>query len=387
MVADTSTLTRYRELSTLGTGGMARVTLAEDTLLGRRVALKRLPSGADPQGVSRLRREALVGASISHPNVVSIYDVVADEDGQVVVVMEYVAGETLRQRLDRRGQLPPEEALPILEGVAAGLDAVHARGVVHRDVKPGNVLLGSDGSVKLADLGIASAPDRTRITTAGSVLGSIGYMAPEQLEGGPATPALDIYALAAVAFEVLSGRRAYPQTNPVAAAQAIAADPPPDLREAWSAAPPAAASVLARGMARDPHARPRSATALTTELRRALEAGPMPAAAAPVSEATTVRAPRRPPPAQRRLSSVAPLLAPLALAAVLLTVVLALLGSPASHPHLHRATVHTPTRSAPPATRPAAASAVSSQAPPPPAPPGHRKHHHGKHDHNGESGD
>ena len=267
-----SRLERYRSIATLGAGGMASVVLAEDTVLGRQVALKRMhPTAADPRGLLRLRREALVGASMSHPNLVSIYDVIDSQDGDAVIVMEYVQGETLRDALSREGRLAPREALRVLGGVAAGMDAIHKRGIVHRDVKPANVLLGIDGSVKLADLGIASVPDHTRITTAGTVLGSFRYMAPEQLKDGPATRAIDIYALAAVAFEALSGRQARREPNPLAVAHAIATQPPPDLREFWPEAPAAAAEILIRGMCRDPTGRPRAGGELVGRLRAALE--------------------------------------------------------------------------------------------------------------------
>ena len=266
----TGNLARYRIISPLGSGGMATVALAQDTLLDRPVALKRMTGTADARGLSRLRREALLGASVSHRNLVSIYDVVTAEDGDLVIVMEYVRGETLRDALTRDGKLAAAEALPILEGIAAGLDTIHRRGIVHRDVKPSNVLLGTDGAVKLADLGIASVPDRTRITTAGSVLGSLSYMAPEQLGDNPSTPAIDVYALAAVTFQVLSGRKARREANPVALAHAISTQSPPDLRDAWPQAPRAAAELLIAGMSRDPRGRPRSAGELIERLRAAL---------------------------------------------------------------------------------------------------------------------
>ena len=263
-------LERYRRISRLGSGGMSTVVLAEDTLLGRRVALKRMHSMEDTRGGSRLRREALIGASVSHPNLVPIYDIVTEDGGEQVIVMEYVEGETLRDAVRREGRLDPQNALRILGGVAAALDAIHAQGIVHRDVKPANILLGKDGSVKLADLGVASSPDRTAITTAGAVVGTFSYMAPEQLGGEQATSTVDVYALAAVAFEALSGRKARTEPNPLALAHAIASGPEPDLLDAWPDAPPGAAKLLQRGMARNPKDRPKSAGELVARLRQAL---------------------------------------------------------------------------------------------------------------------
>src|SRR5579875_3142412 len=269
-------LERYRVISTLGTGGMATVLLAEDLRLGRKVALKRLAGdgamrheeGRESNStlLSRLRREALLGASVSHPNLVSIYDIVSIEDGGLVIAMEYVAGETLRDRMMREGRLPADVALPILEGVAGGLDATHDRGIVHRDLKPANVLLGDDGTVKLADFGIATGVESTRITSQGAVVGTFRYMAPEQLEDAPSSPAMDIYALAVVALEMLSGQRARPESNPIALAHVLATQPPPDIRTLWPQAPAPVAELLMRGMARDPALRPRRAGELVGRL-------------------------------------------------------------------------------------------------------------------------
>jgi serine/threonine protein kinase len=261
---------RYREIRRLGAGGMATVTLAEDTVLGREVALKRVYASDDSRGLLRLKREALVGASLNHPNLVFVYDAQLQEDG-VVIVMEYVEGETLADVISARGAIPPEEALRVLRGVAAALDAIHAQGIVHRDVKPANVLLGSDGTVKLADLGVADVADRTRITSAGAVVGSFSYMAPEQLDGGAPTLAMDVYALAAVAFETLTGERARPESNPLALAHAIATQPPPDLLAAAPDAPAEAAAVLRRGMSADPAMRPGSAGELVRRLESAFD--------------------------------------------------------------------------------------------------------------------
>ena len=239
--------TRYREIRRLGAGGMAKVTLADDTVLGRQVALKRVYASGDPHGILRLKREALVGASLNHPNLVFVYDAHLQEDGDVVIVMEYVEGETLADLISARGALPPDEAMRVLRGVATALDAIHQQGIVHRDVKPANVLLGRDGAVKLADLGVADVADRTHITSSGAVVGSFSYMAAEQLEGAAPSRAMDVYALAAVAFEMLTGQKARPESNPLALAHAISTQPPPDLRAAWPAAPAEAAAVLRAG--------------------------------------------------------------------------------------------------------------------------------------------
>jgi serine/threonine protein kinase len=259
---------RYRRIQRLGAGGMGAVFLAEDTVLGRRVALKRLHLAGDPGNTARFRREAKLGASLSHPNVVSVYDVIAEDD-ELVVVMEYVEGETLRDEL-KRGRLDSARACEVIGAVAAGLDHAHERGVIHRDIKPGNILLGPGGTVKLADLGLATAGDRTRITTSGAVMGTIAYMAPEQLEGERPTKAVDVYALAALAYEALTGRGARPHGNPVALARAIAAEPAPDLRTAWPKAPPAAAEAIKRGLDRDPAKRQGSAGELAMQLGGAL---------------------------------------------------------------------------------------------------------------------
>ena len=268
---------RYRVLERLGSGGMAAVYLAEDQRLGRRVAAKVLHADSPEDMARRFDREAKLLASLNHPNVVSVFDTVTDE-GRVLIVMEYVEGESLSQAL-ARGPLEPGRAVEVVRGVAAALDHAHAHGVVHRDVKPANVLLGHSGAVKLADLGIATAAERTQITRTGTVLGTPSYMAPEQLAGGELRSAVDVYALAAVAFEALAGRKARDGRTPLEIAHRVASEPPPDLRDAWPAAPDAAARVLQRGMARDPAERPRSAGALADELADALRQEPRPTTA------------------------------------------------------------------------------------------------------------
>jgi tetratricopeptide (TPR) repeat protein len=244
------------------------VLLCQDERLGRLVAVKRLHADSPADVEKRFLREARVGASLNHPNLVSVYDTATDRDG-VLIVMEYVEGEALSWTL-KRGPLRPERVARIVHDLGAALDYVHEQRVVHRDVKPGNVLLRKDGVTKLVDLGIATASDLSRITSSGMVLGTAAYMAPEQLEGGETRPATDVYALAAVAYEALTGRRPRPGRTPMEVAHQIATAPPPDLRELWPDAPPAAAELLERGMARDPAERP-SAGELAAELATALE--------------------------------------------------------------------------------------------------------------------
>lgn len=263
---------RYRVVERLGSGGMATVFLAEDERLGRPVAVKRLHADTSEDMALRFEREAKLGASLNHPNVVAIYDIATEAEG-FLIVMEYVKGETLRDEL-HRGWLAPERGMEVLRAVAAALDHAHGHGVIHRDVKPANVLLGRAGVVKLADLGVATAVDRTQITRSGTALGTPSYMAPEQLEGSDLTSAVDIYALAAVAFEAFAGRKARTGRTPMEIVHAVANKPVPDIREAWPDAPPALAEALKRGMDAEPDRRPPSAGELAREIEAAL-AGPL----------------------------------------------------------------------------------------------------------------
>jgi serine/threonine-protein kinase len=248
---------------------MAQVLLCEDERLGRLVAVKRLHADSADDVERRFAREARLGAALNHPNLVSVFDTAVDDEG-VLIVMEYVEGEALSRAL-RRGPLEPARVARMARDLGAALDHAHAHNVVHRDVKPGNVLLREDGITKLADLGIATAVDLTRITRSGELLGTAAYMAPEQLEGGEPGPASDVYALAAVCFEALTGQRPRRGRSAIELAHRIATEPPPDLRERLPEAPAGAAEALKRGMARDPGERTASAGALASELAPSLE--------------------------------------------------------------------------------------------------------------------
>ena len=271
---------RYRTLRRLGAGGVATVYLAEDERLGRPVALKRLRAGSPQEMARRFEREARLGASLNHPNLVAVYDITT-ETTELLIVMEYVEGASLAEAL-RDGPLPDDKAVTVLRGVAAGLDHAHAGGVIHRDVKPANVLLGDDGRTKLADLGIATAAAATDITGTGALLGTPAYMAPEQFSGGDIGPAADVYGLAAVAFETFSGQRARPGRTPMEVAHRVTTEPPPDLRNTRPDAPPALAHALRDGMALDPAERPRSAGDLVERLAAGMvhDRGPARAGAA-----------------------------------------------------------------------------------------------------------
>jgi eukaryotic-like serine/threonine-protein kinase len=286
---------RYRVLRHLGSGGMASVLLCQDERLGREVAVKRLHADSPADVEQRFLREAKLGASLNHPNLVSVYDTAVDDEG-VLIVMEYVPGESLASAL-RHGPLGPRRVARMARELGGALDHAHTHGVVHRDVKPANVLLRNDAVTKLVDLGIATASDATRITRSGTVLGTAAYMAPEQLEGREPGPPVDIYALAAVCYETLAGRRPRDGKTPVEIAHAISSRPAPDLRDHWPAASPAVAEILRRGMARDPAERPESAGQLAGELARALEEEPRTAVTKRLSRRAVAPAPAASPPA------------------------------------------------------------------------------------------
>jgi len=380
MTAPARIADRYRVERRIGSGGMSTVFLAEDERLGRKVAVKRLHPGGDETTARRLQREARIGAGLRHPNLVGVFDVLT-QDAELIVIMEYVEGEDLRQAM-RRGRLSPARGLEVLRAVADALDHVHAQGVVHRDVKPANVLLGASGAVKLADLGIAVAGDSTRITQTGTALGSVAYMAPEQLEGGRASSVTDVWALATMAFEVLGGRKARLGATPMEIVGQVVDAPPPDLRDVWPDAPAGAAAALERAMARDPAVRTPSAGALMDELEAGLgEPEPEPGVApepesedAPEPPTGALPAPAFPPPPPPRRQAflvppdargrrAGPLVAAGLLIAVAIAVAVLVLGGGSGE---QRAA--TPSATAEPTAAPTAAATASPTRTPSPTP-------------------
>ena len=286
---------RYRVVRRLGSGGAATVFLAQDTHLDRRVAIKRLHTGSPEDAAQRFTREAKVGASLNHPHLVTVFDTLADQES-VLIVMEYVEGTDLAEAIRRRS-LHQGASLDVLEAVAGALDYAHGRGVVHRDVKPSNVLVRADGVVKLADLGIAKALEDTDITHSGAVIGTLLYMSPEQLAGKGVSASSDLYSLALIAFELLSGERAR-EPGPVSSIDRQA-QTPPDLRESNPEAPRAAVEILRGALDPDPERRPLSACGFVADLRAAL-------AQSPAGRAAAVTEPVAPPTALQETAEAAP---------------------------------------------------------------------------------
>jgi serine/threonine-protein kinase len=271
---------RYRLERRLGVGGMATVQLAFDTRLERNVAVKLLAEhlADDSSFVSRFRREALAAARLVHPNVVQVFDFGLDDyTHRNFIVMEYVDGQSCAEILRERGTLPPAEAVEILAQSCRGLAYAHRHEVIHRDVKPGNLLRSRDGMVKLADFGIAKAAEQSDITKVGSVLGTAAYLAPEQARGEPAGPGSDMYALGVVAYQLLAGRLPYEAASLTDLARLQDSGPPPRLDEVTTGVSPALAAAVARALHRDPDQRYADAGEMETALRDSLR-GRAPAA-------------------------------------------------------------------------------------------------------------
>ena len=267
---------RYTLLHLLGSGGMATVHLAHDELLGRKLALKILREeyAKDEEFAERFRREAQSAAALSHPRIVQIYDYAEEANGQSYIAMEYVSGGTLGDRLSRGGPLGCVEAARLASQVAEALGFAHERGVIHRDVKPHNVLLTAAGDAKVADFGIARVASSSAISRTSIVLGTAAYMSPEQAVGEPVGPASDLYSLGVVLYEMLTGSAPFAAETSVGVAMKHVHEIPRPAREMNPDVPVGMDALLMRLLAKKPEDRYGSAFELVEDLLRVHEGLP-----------------------------------------------------------------------------------------------------------------
>jgi serine/threonine-protein kinase len=279
---------RYEMQQRIGRGGMAEVYLARDVLLDRLVAIKVLfPEFAtDPSFVERFRREAQSAANLNHPNIVSVYDWGRSES-TYFIAMEYVPGRTLAEALHDVGQIDAMKAAEVGIEVAAALSFAHRNNVVHRDIKPGNILIGSSGQLKVADFGIARAlgsPADSNLTQAGAVMGTAAYFSPEQAQGGQPDPRSDLYSLGVVLYEMVAGQPPFTGDNPLAIAYKQVHEQPTPLHEFAPQVPRAFEAIVARLITKDPDRRYPTAEAVRDDLRRFRDGVPVQALAAILNE-------------------------------------------------------------------------------------------------------
>jgi eukaryotic-like serine/threonine-protein kinase len=261
----TAIVGRYRIEGRLGVGGMSTVQLAFDQRLERYVAIKLLAEhlADDPTFVSRFRREALSAARLVHPNIVQVFDFGFDERArQHFIVMEHVSGHSCAELLRDHGPMEVEQAVDVVTQACRGLDYAHRNGVVHRDVKPGNLLVSDSDVVKLADFGIARATDQSSITQVGSVLGTAAYLAPEQARGEEAGPRADLYSLGVVAYQLMTGRLPYEASSLSELALKQQREPPASADELNPRVPPELADAISSALALDQEDRPDTAMIL-----------------------------------------------------------------------------------------------------------------------------
>jgi eukaryotic-like serine/threonine-protein kinase len=329
---------RYELEELVGAGGMSSVYRAQDTLLERHVALKVMHERLTTDGdhVQRFRREARLAARLSHPNIVTVIDR-GEQEGRQFIVFEYVEGENLKSLIVREAPLAEREAVELALQIADGLAFAHAHGLVHRDVKPQNVLLTEDGRAKVTDFGIARSIDvHHGLTQTGTVMGTSDYISPEQARGGPVDACSDIYSLGAVLYELLCGEVPFPGDNFVSVAMRHLNEPPPSVRRERPDVSPRLDAAIRRAMAKDPGDRFPSMEAFAAELRSCLGDDPWGATAGPTDETFVAPGPSRRP--RRRAGrtpterpSVWPLillLAGLAVLAGIFAAVFAFTGSP-----------------------------------------------------------
>ncbi|MGB3635775.1 MAG: Stk1 family PASTA domain-containing Ser/Thr kinase [Rubrobacteraceae bacterium] len=291
---------RYRLEETLGSGGMADVYLAHDDILDRTLALKVLSTryADDEEFIERFRREAQNAASLAHPNIVSIYDRGETEDGTYYIAMEYLPGGTLKDRIVKRGPLPARTAAAVALQISEALKCAHESDVVHRDIKPHNILITESGDIKVTDFGIARAASSSTMTKTGSILGTAHYLSPEQAMGEPVRPQSDLYSLGVVLYEMLTGKLPYDAETPIGIAMKhVNGEMRPPI-EVDPSIPAGINAVVMRLLARNPEDRYADAAALTADLER-VSAGLEPEGAG-TQEMTRVMPPAAPPPSPPR---------------------------------------------------------------------------------------
>jgi serine/threonine protein kinase len=258
---------RYEIIELVSEGGMAMVYKARCRMLDRIVAVKILKDeySSDLNFVQKFKTEGLAAAQLSHPNIVNIFDVGQEED-VYYIVMEFIEGETLKEYIQREAPLPVEQAITIATMICDGLQHAHEKGIIHRDIKPHNIIITETGIVKVADFGIAKAISKKTITYGGNIVGSVHYIAPEQARGEPVTRTTDIYSLGCVIYEMLTGRMPFDAESPITVALKHIHDDPVPPRSFNSEIPKALEAVILRAMAKNPVQRFASAQ----DLRNAL---------------------------------------------------------------------------------------------------------------------
>lgn len=265
---------RYRISKTIGGGGMANVYLARDIILNRDVAIKvlRLDYADDEEFIARFDREAQSATSLAHPNIINIYDV-GEEDQILYMVMEYVDGMTLKEYIQRYGPIDVHEALDIMKQITAAIAHAHANDIVHRDIKPQNILIDTYGQAKVTDFGIAVALSATSLTQTNSILGSVHYLSPEQARGGMATKKSDVYSLGIVLFELLTGRLPFSGQSPVSIALKHLQNDTPSVKRFNPNVPQSVENIVLRATSKDPFHRYEAVYDMEEALEMALEPG------------------------------------------------------------------------------------------------------------------
>ncbi len=365
---------RYVLGESLGSGGMGEVYLAHDEVLDRDVALKVLRShyAGDEEFAERFRREARSAASLSHPNIVQVYDRGETEDGTSYIAMEYVPGGTLKEQLERRGPFGAGETATVGAQIAGALGAAHERGVIHRDIKPQNVLVSASGDLKVTDFGIARAASAVTSSASSAIFGTAGYISPEQALGDPVGPASDLYSLGVILYEMLTGELPFTADNSIAVCMKHVTEPLRPPKQLNPLVPEGMNALVVKLLAKRPADRYASATELLDDLERVRDGLPpvlaLEATTQPLGEALHA-ASRRVAVARRRRASRTLAVAAVAIVALLGTFLFGLLQEGSGEGALPRAQsvardlIDPPARAAINTTRTGATDGTSGVAP------------------------